>query len=230
MKTKKISQQHKLITLGSLTAGVIHDLNNIFTSSYMHLALLELNIKDPELKEHLTSIHDDIERASQLSSKIMSFLREEKQSDEPINPFDCLNNISSLLKKALGKKISFSITLPEEFYLINTSHSDIYQIIMNLIINAKDANPKTVSLDCSYKEIEEQLFFIIKVEDDGIGIPEKDIENIFTPFFSTKPSTKGTGLGLNIILDILQKIQGYIKVSSIEKKKTSFNIFIPAQK
>lgn len=226
-------QYHKLVSLGSLSAGIAHDLNNLFTSAYIYLALLELDIENPRLKHHVKVIHADLDQATQLSTKIMSFIRSDNNPEKPIDPIACINDISFILTKTLGSRISFSIKLPKKTYPVDITYGDLSQIIMNLTINARDALQNAsgrVTLECYYEEHESNdFYFVIRVEDNGKGIPKKNLQSIFTPFFTTKDANRGTGLGLNIVLEIVQRAHGFVEIHTIEGLKTNFKIFIPAK-
>jgi two-component system cell cycle sensor histidine kinase/response regulator CckA len=222
-------QKHKLFTLGTLSAGVIHDLHNIFTGMESFLDLLEVELDDPKLKGFAHAAHDGLEKSQELTTHLLSFLKQEDELGGVIDPLLCIEKMTSVMERLIPKQIHFSVIFCDERTLIPLCYSDMTQIFLNLVVNARDSihGRGSIFIRTSYEEKESVRYFLLEVEDTGEGIPENNIQQIFDPFFTTKPEEEGIGLGLAIVKQIVDEAGGKIEIRSILEKQTTFRIFLP---
>ncbi len=222
-----VQQQHKLTTLGSLTAGVVHDLNNIFTSMDACLSLLAEDSDAKYREAFVTSLL----HAKQLTKTISQFMKCSDKTMDIVNPIDCLQEVSYILEHTLPSAIQFHLDVSSSVHPVEISYGDLSQIFLNLIVNARDAieGSGNIKVSGGYTHEHDNLMFILEIEDDGAGIKEEQLHHIFTPFFSTKDSDQGTGLGLSIVHNIVHAAQGHITIDSIYGEKTQCTVLIPVK-
>jgi CheY-like chemotaxis protein len=173
-------------------------------------------------------------------SKLLSFARREKHEILPLNLHDVINDSVKLFEGVLDKKIGLKINPCSNNPIVEGDPNQLEQVIMNLIVNAKDAMPdgglitiKTNIIEIGKDKsdtpayIEQGKYVVLTVSDTGCGIPKNIINRIFDPFFTTKEKGKGTGLGLATVYGIVKDHNGYISVQSEIDKGTTFDIFLP---
>src|SRR3990172_8774449 len=212
---KKKTQEHllqsqKLESIGVLAGGIAHDFNNILTAM---LGYTEL-----------------IRRESQANEKII----------KSVNINDVVNDTVRLLERVIDKKISITLKLDDTLPLIEGDVNQMEQVIMNFLVNARDAMPEggsitidtgTVTAGEGAPDIPSYIpagqYVLLRVSDTGIGIPEEIRNKIFEPFFTTKERGKGTGLGLSMVYGVVSEHKGYIAVQSVLKKGTVVNVYLP---
>lgn len=233
---KQLVQAEKLATIGTLAGGVAHEINNpltaILTNAQMLLA--DAQTKDPEMYESLGLIEEATKRCRSVVMKLMVFAKKPLEAVEfsKIDLANVVKNAVSLLSYQLEQDNIKIITKAEwDNYFVFGSQNELEQVIINIILNAKDAIKQakesgTIKIllfndyECSNVEI----------MDDGQGIPKDIMPKIFDPFFTTKPVGKGIGLGLSICQGIIEKHNGIIKVQSGNDKGSIFTIKIPNAK
>jgi two-component system cell cycle sensor histidine kinase/response regulator CckA len=228
--------------VGRLAGGIAHDFNNLLTiiSGFSELLLLELKTEDPN-RSSVNAIRDAAQRAASLTRQLLVFSR--KQIVEPVQ-FD-LNevvvNSEKLLRRLIGEDIILTSVLPDNLRSIEADPNQVEQIIMNLVVNARDAMPSGGRITIETKNVdiaEEQMYGYLDlklgryvqlaVSDTGHGMTEEIKSQIFEPFFTTKEAGKGTGLGLAVVHGIVKHMGGYIHVYSELNMGTSFKILLPA--
>ena len=222
-------QNHKLVNVGALAAGVAHDLNNLFTGAMTFARMLKSKLEDPQQQGHLILIEKTLNRATHLSHEIINFLREDETTLLPMDPLGCIRDISYMVERTLSKEITLSLSLPSKGYPILIKRSELCQVILNLLVNARDAIKESGEIQVrSYFEPQKNpTFFTLKISDSGQGISTKEISKIFQPFYTTKGEAKGTGLGLSIVQKIIQERGGSVTVESNPEKPTCFTIRLP---
>ena len=230
-------QAQKMESLGLLTSGIIHDFNNILSGILGYASLLDQIIyADPKLKKYVSNIIASGERASNMVRQILEFSKKKLAKIENLNINEVIEEVLDFLKLNL-KNVSLEIELSDKNILISVDKTKVSQVLINLIINAKDAlkrrpNPMIlittdeVSIK-SRDDIIEGKYAQIKISDNGHGIKKEHQRKIFEPFFSTKPKIKGTGLGLATVKEIIEDYNGTIEVESKFGKGTTFTILIP---
>jgi PAS domain S-box-containing protein len=244
--TEQLIQAQKMESLGQLAGGIAHDFNNLLTviNGHCEIASLKLKTNDPEIKKDLTAIQAAGTRATKLTQQILAFSR--KQIIEPriVDLNQLITNLDTMLYRLLDADITLEMQLHPELPKIKADPNQLEQIILNLIVNAKDAvkrhiepsatkliimstNPLTVdeSYQGNYAEIKKGSYILLTVHDTGIGIDKSILNNIFEPFFTTKE--KGTGLGLSMVYGIVKQNNGFITVESTPRQGSTFEIYWP---
>jgi PAS domain S-box-containing protein len=226
---ESIQRIGQLEALGELSAGVAHDFNNILTGMVLNLEMLEIKLKgNREAIRFINKIKISMDSAKNLIHKIRMVSRREEHKMFPCKLNEILKESLDIIKPAISSNIDLKVHILGNHFWIECDKNSINQLIMNLIINARDAI-KTAERSNGLIEItlkEENNFIILKVSDNGIGIPEEIKERIFEPFFSTKQKTehRGTGLGLSIVFNIVIMHKGEIAVKSEVGKGTTFTV------
>jgi two-component system, cell cycle sensor histidine kinase and response regulator CckA len=238
-----LRRTERLESLGTLTSGIAHDLNNVLTPIMGIVQLLPKKIgnMDDSTKKLLQILHDSTHRGADLVKQILSFARgvESKLTDIQIG--DLLLEIQRVIQQAFPKNIELSLDLPPNIWLISADASMLHQVLINLCVNARDAMPDggKLSITAENLEIDESYarmnldarvgnYVIVAVTDTGTGIDPKTLDRIFDPFFTTKDIGKGTGLGLSTVVGIVKSHRGFIDVDSEVSKGTRFKIYLPA--
>ncbi|MEK6692184.1 MAG: PAS domain S-box protein [Nitrospirota bacterium] len=239
---EQLLRSQKMEAIGTLAGGIAHDFNNILTSVLGYAELLKSSFShDSELFRYSDIIEKSAKRGSDLSKKILSVTRKERLEFKPVNLNSVVMETVELLKRSMPKEIDLDIKLDEGLPNIKADYSQISQVILNLVINARDAMPQggkiliSTSLMGSENGAASGLspemgatFVRLTVEDMGTGIPKEYQSKIFDPFFTTKDVGKGTGLGLYIVHSIVTNHGGYISLYSEPNKGARFNAYFPA--
>lgn len=243
-------QAEEMEKLGLLASSIAHDFNNLLTSilGHMSLALMKTAV-DNEARPHIERAMQTAEYASALTAQILNFPQSHvyNQTNEQININDVVKDVLYLMGTVLLKDLDIQVNLMNPIPMLKISRSHLQQIIMNLIINAAEAidSPingsivlktekyhyshwsKTINKVGVIKDRPSGDYLILQVSDNGKGMTPETIDNIFNPFFSTKP--KGRGLGLATVRDIISAYGGYITVLSQVGEGTVFQIYFPYQ-
>ncbi|MEW6185634.1 MAG: ATP-binding protein [Thermodesulfobacteriota bacterium] len=223
-------QSHKLRAVGTLTAGVAHELNNPINNISLtaHMLLEEYReISDEERKEMIQDLISQADRSRSIVRNLLDFARE---SESKIESLDLGSLIQETVKLA-GNQIKLAgvhldVSILPHLPRIHGDQQQLSQVFLNILLNALDAIPKGGRIQVSVAH-EDPNFVAAKITDNGPGIPEHILPNIFDPFFTTKPQGKGTGLGLSVSQGIVARHGGQIKVSSKEGTGTTFTIILP---
>ncbi len=239
----QLLQAQKMEAIGILAGGIAHDFNNLLTTikGYSQILLMDEQIRALE-GEALQEIERSASRAGELVSHLLTFSRKVEHTSKLININDIVENVKKLLDRSLPKNIELEINLDSDLAAIKSDPVQVEQIILNLVINAKDAMPEGGRLEIRTENVtlteEEAKRFVdaqpgkhvlLSVIDTGSGIPEEMLTKIFDPFFTTKEVGKGTGLGLSIVYGIVKSHKGFIDVETELGKGTRFNIYFPAE-
>lgn len=240
----QLLQASKMEAVGTLTGGIAHDFNNILQAimGYNQLMMFE-NQDNPTRNLYLNNIEELTQRAIQLVRELLLFSRKLEPLSKIIDINSEIKSIHNLLIKSIPRMIDIKTNLYEDIFPINADSAQIGQVIMNLIINARDAigdsgsitiTTKNVSLpDDSYVnglKIPAGDYTSLSVADTGCGMGKEVIRHIFEPFFTTKELGKGTGLGLAVVYGVVKSHNGYIYCESEPDKGTTFYILFPALK
>jgi len=233
-RQEQLVQAHKLKAVGTLTAGVAHELNNplnniILTSS----ALMEeyKGLSDEEFEDMINDLLNESERAQKIVRKLVDFARESEMESEAIEVEEVIDQTLQLASnqiKLANVKVKGEIS--SELPQIYGDRQQLIQVFLNIVLNALDAMPNGGTLSISVHNTKDREYVAIDFTDNGEGIPEHKLGDIFDPFYTSKRDGKGTGLGLSVSLGIVQKFGGEIKVSSKLNKGTTFTVLLPAAK
>ena len=226
---EEMARHKRLVALGKLSAGIAHEIRNPL-SSIRGLAQFVYNSfsKIDERKEDLNTIIQEVDRLNKLVVQVLDFAKLKKPNLTFFSLNDLIKKITELFKLEIrNKQIKFNLELSPDISQIQADEDQVRQILMNVIINAIQAIPKKgeIKIKAGKALLRGEPAIKLIIEDSGIGIPEKDFNQIFDPFFSTKE--KGSGLGLSIVYKLVEAHHGEIKVESKEEEGTKFIIFLP---
>lgn len=241
---KQLMQSQKLESIGQLAGGIAHDFNNLLGGMLGYASLLESKLKkleDPSLMKGIQTIIQSAKRGSELTRGLLDFARKKDTEKKLVNVNTIIEEVEHLLSSSLPRNISIDLSLTENLGVIEANANQIYQVIMNLAINAKDAMANGGKIEISSRNItlsEEYCrhhyfrlkaghYCLISVKDNGSGIPESVINKIFDPFFTTKGVGKGTGLGLSTAYGIIENHKGWIDVYTEPGNGTVFHLYFP---
>ena len=239
---EQLRQSQKMESLGLLAGGIAHDFNNILTviSGYTEM-LLEGLKDDKTLFRYAEVMKNTSERATSLVSQLLAFSRKQVLERQVINLNNVVTDTEKILRSVLRDDIILDVRLADDLHSALADHNQIFQVILNLVVNARDAMPQggqlliqTENADIvgMLAETQEHLmpgrYATLSVSDTGVGMSEEVKRRIFEPFFSTKGTGKGTGLGLSIIFGIVKQHGGDISVFSEPGRGTTFRIYLPA--
>lgn len=246
MKQEELSEQlrqaQKLDTIGQLAGGVAHDFNNVLTVilGYAEELLHNLHPQDPMYSD-VQEILSAGNRASSLTRQLLIFSRKQVIQPQLVNLNDAINNLYKMLMRLIGEDVEFEIELQEDNPPIMADIGQLEQVIMNLVINAREAMPMggklTIKTFCFNADVMFQNqhpmiapgeYVVLKISDTGTGMTKEIKEHIFEPFFTTKERGHGTGLGLPTVYGIVRQAGGHIHVDSLPGKGARFVILIPA--
>jgi PAS domain S-box-containing protein len=238
---EQLRQAQKMESLGQLAGGVAHDFNNILTVIQGHASfLLQEGFLAPSVREPLTQIQRSCAFAADLTRQLLLFSRSQAIKPGPVSLPDMVGQVKVLLDRVIGENIELKVTLPPGLPPVEADAGMVEQVLLNLVVNARDAMPAggrivisvlEVTADGAYLGRNPQArpgrFAGLRVSDSGQGIPPEILPKIFDPFFTTKTEGKGTGLGLATVYGIVQQHGGWIDVDSQPGRGTTFTIWFP---
>jgi two-component system cell cycle sensor histidine kinase/response regulator CckA len=234
-------QSQKMQAVGQLAGGVAHDFNNLLTAITGHTDLLlqRHDYNDPDYAD-LTQIKQNANRAAGLVRQLLAFSRKQTLRPTVVNLVDTLGETSHLLNRLLGEKYTLRIEHDPALWLVKVDERQFEQVVMNLVVNARDAMPGGGRLRIvtrnAHIAAERQRgravmpkgdYVIIEVIDEGEGIAPDKINQIFEPFFTTKRAGEGTGLGLSTVYGIVKQTGGFVFVDSAPGQGSTFSIYLP---
>ena len=234
----QLRQSQKLEAIGRLAGGVAHDFNNMLTviGGYTAFAF-EHSDEGTPLRSDLEEIHNATERAAQLTRQLLAFSRKQVLKPELLDLNEIVVELRSMLQPMIGEDIVMSTELDPRLGRIEADPGQLHQVVMNLIVNARDAMPAggSLSIVTANADVPEEFgdgsiapgrYVTLTVRDAGEGIDETTLSQIFEPFFTTKDSDKGTGLGLSTVYGIVKQSGGYIVVESELGVGSEFTIYM----
>ena len=237
----ELRQAQKLESVGRLAGGVAHDFNNLLTviNGYSEFILTALRPQDP-LYSPAQEIHKAGERAAGLTKQLLAFSRKQVIEPQTLDVNTVVKDAGRLLRRLIGEDIELITTLDPQVGHVLADPDQVHQVIMNLVVNARDAMPDGGRLEISTKNVEIDAaataahpdavpgrYVMLAVADSGVGMPEEILPSIFDPFFTTREQGKGTGLGLATVYGIVRQSGGWIEVSTKVGHGASFAIYLP---
>jgi len=237
----QVTQGQKMQAIGLLAGGIAHDFNNLLTaiSGHCDLLLLRHDLHDPEY-EDLVQIRQNAYRAAGLVGQLLSYSRRQTLKPERIDLPEVLADITHLLNRLVGERISLTVTHDPAIGAIRADRRHFEQIVVNLVVNARDAMPRggTIRIETEAVTLAEPLqrdranvpagdWSVIRVCDTGTGMTQEVMARIFEPFFTTKRPGEGTGLGLANVYGIVKQSGGFIFVDSAPGEGTRFTLYFP---
>jgi two-component system cell cycle sensor histidine kinase/response regulator CckA len=227
--------------IGQLAGGVAHDFNNLLTAmiGYCDLLLLKHKPGDHSFAD-IMQVKQNANRAANLVRQLLAFSRQQTLQPRVLDVTDVLADLSSLLHRLIGEQIELQVINARDLGLVRVDQGQLEQVIMNLVVNARDAMARGGRLEIRTKnltitapvvrpqdDIPPGAYVVIEVVDTGCGIPPENLQRIFEPFFSTKEVGAGTGLGLSTVYGIVRQTGGYISVDSMLDVGSRFTIYLP---
>lgn len=234
-------QSQKMQAIGQLAGGVAHDFNNLLTaiSGHCDLLLTHHSREDPDYAD-LVQIHQNTNRAAALVGQLLAFSRKQTLKPELLDLPDVLSDLTHLLNRLVGEKIQLRLTNDRDLRLIRADKRQLEQVIVNLVVNARDAMAEggIIKIETEMLTLHEPMrrdravvaagdWTVIRVIDSGTGISEDRLTKIFEPFYTTKKSGEGTGLGLSTAYGIVKQSGGFIFVDSTLGEGTIFSLYFP---
>ena len=233
---EQLRQSQKLEAIGRLAGGVAHDFNNMLTAigGYNALALEHARPGSP-LHDDLEEIRKAADRAALLTRQLLAFSRKQILQPELLNLNGIVVDMQSMLQPLIGEDVVFATDLDPALGPIEADPGQLQQVLLNLVVNARDAMPAggTLTIETRNADVPPDdpaitpgRYVTLVVRDSGHGIDARTLEQIFEPFFTTKESGKGTGLGLATVYGIVKQSGGYVAVESEVDRGTSFTIYL----
>ncbi len=237
----QLQQARRMEAVGRLAGGIAHDFNNLLTiiKGYTELALMRAKGL-PELKTDIERIEDASERASGLVRQLLAFSRRQVLQPKVLDLNSIVIGLDKLLRRLMDEDIEMLTVADKPVGAIKADPGQVEQVIMNLVVNARDAMPDggrlivetaNVELDASYARdhatVRPGRYVMLAVSDNGTGMSAETVAHIFEPFYTTKESGRGTGLGLSTVYGIVKQSGGYIWVYSEPGRGTTFKVYLP---
>ncbi len=234
-------QAQKMEAVGRLAGGVAHDFNNLLMviSGYTEVILSKLGTDHP-LQENVGAIQQAADRATTLTRQLLAFSRKQLLELKVVDVNAIVEDMERLLRPLIGETVELTTSLTPEAGHTRADAGQLEQVLMNLVVNAKDAMPnggklmiqtQDVAVDENHRRgqalIRPGKYVMLSVSDTGMGMDKETQSRIFEPFFTTKEKGKGTGLGLSTVYGIVKQSGGYVMVQSESGHGTTFNIYLP---
>ena len=238
---KQLYQAQKMEAVGRLTGGIAHDFNNLLTiiKGYSQLGLIGLK-ENNSLKGNIEEIYKASERATDLTRQLLAFSRNQVMEMKVLDLNFLLHNLDKMLRRAIGEDIELVSILADDLGRVKADPGQIEQVIMNLVVNARDAMPSggKLTIETANVQLDELYahrcigaapgcYVELSVSDTGTGMTPEVKDHIFEPFFTTKEKDRGTGLGLSVVYGIVKQTGGNIWVDSEPGQGTVFRIHLP---
>ncbi len=238
---QQLRQAQKMEAVGRLAGGLAHDFNNLLTiiMGYSQMLLGELGPDHP-LRAQIEETQKASERAATLIRQLLTFSRKQAREPKVVSLNSVVHNLDSMLRRLIGEDIEFVIALDPDEGRVKADQSHLEQVVMNLVVNARDAMPQGGKLTIEISQttllrtpmhhlrpLPPGSYMKLSVRDTGCGMDAETLSHIFEPFFTTKEEGKGTGLGLSTVFGIVTQSGGGIDVRSEVGKGTTFDIYLP---
>jgi PAS domain S-box-containing protein len=231
----QLRQASKMEALGRLAGGVAHDFNNLLTVVNGYADLLVVSLEGDERVADAIEIRRAGSRATELTSQLLAFGRRSKRVLEPVDLNGHIGDMVPMLRRLLGEEIEFGVALDLSLGPVEADPSQLDQLVMNLVVNSRDAMPGGGSLTLKTCVLEsgaagregDRQWARMEIADTGFGMPPEVVEHIFEPFFTTKGQGKGTGLGLATVYGIVHQMGGHIRVESAIGEGSTFIVELP---
>ncbi len=243
---KKLEEQlvmaQKMDAVGRLAGGIVHDFNNFLTAiaGYSDLLYSQMDTNDPRIND-VKEIMKAVGRSSALTRQILGLTKKQFVRPVPVDINSEVKEMNNMVTRTVGENVELSVTLDDNIHIIQIDPVQIEQIILNMVINARDSMPAggrlSIKTENRYFSEDDRTrlpvpqpgyYASLSIEDTGIGIPKENLEKIYEPFYTTKEPGNGTGLGLSITRSIVENNGGFITVDSEPGRGTIFQVFFPA--
>jgi two-component system, cell cycle sensor histidine kinase and response regulator CckA len=240
---ERMHQVVKMEAVGRLAGGVAHDFNNMLTAIIAHTEMaLKVESPDDVVRGHLEEIKRASESAATLTRQLLAFSRRQVLAPKPLDLNSLIEGMERMLLALVGRSVKIKLVLSPGLRIVEADVHEIERVIVNLVVNARDAMPKGGVLAISTanvnvtdgKRVHEELmpgsYVRLTIADSGIGMDHATLAHVFEPFFTTKEAGKGTGLGLSTAYGIVHQSGGEIYVNSVLEEGTAVEIYLPEMK
>ncbi len=240
---KQLRESQKMEGLGRLAGGVAHDFNNLLTviNGYAELLLADLEPEAPQANELGEILHAGL-KAAELTRQLLAFSRRQVLTPQVLDLNHVVRQMETMLQRLMTERIRLSLLTETEKALLKADKGQIEQVVLNLVLNARDAMPQggKLTVRTSFVVIESSVYdsasdfllpgnyVCLEVSDTGVGMDEEVKKRIFEPFFTTKAQGKGTGLGLATVYGIVQQSGGSLKLDTQPGKGSTFSLYFEA--
>ena len=233
-----LASVQKMQLIGSLTSGVAHDFNNVFTAIISHLELAQGCEGEKNMTEYLEFARTSAKNGAELVARLMAFCRNSDRVKQQINPAELVKETMALLRRAITRRIEIKTTLGPETWTIFGEEALLKQVLIIMCLNARDAMPHGGSIIVELANTtlmggalipprRAGSFVCITVDDNGEGMPKDVLDRLYEPFFTTKAEGRGAGLGLWVARNIIHSHGGWIEVESQVGHGSRFHVFLP---
>jgi two-component system sensor kinase len=243
---KKLEAQffraQRMESIGTLAGGIAHDINNVLLPIMMSVDFLKTDLPTAQRLAILKDLETSAQRGADMVKQILSFARGVEGIKGLVHLKHVVSDMAKMVRRTFPKSIEFSADMPKDLWLVTGDATQLYQMVMNLCVNARDAMPNGGKLTIAARNLtlvdgdasrlhpdaRAGYYVELRVADSGTGIPGDVLDKIFDPFFTTKEFGKGTGLGLSTVLGIAKGHGGFLNVNSGPGAGTEFTIYLPA--
>jgi PAS domain S-box-containing protein len=228
--------------IGTLAGGIAHDLNNVLAPILLSLEIFKKRFSDSQSQQMLSIVESSARRGAEMVKQVLTFARGIDGERITVQPSHLIKEMEKIMRETFPRDISIKSDIPKNLWIITGDPTQLHQVLLNLCVNARDAMPNggaltvgasNIVLDENFARMQPEShpgrYVILKVSDNGTGIPQSIIAKIFEPFFTTKELGKGTGFGLSTVHSIVRSHGGFVNVYSEIGKGTSFRVYLPAQ-
>lgn len=240
-RERELRQAQKMEAVGRLAGGVAHDFNNILQSitGYSDLARDEIGPDQPDLRDYIDQVKAAAALATTLTGKLLAFSHQQVVQPRVLDISEVVKDLAAMLRPLLGKRVELVLDLDLSGTAVEADPGQLEQIVMNLVINARDAMPAggRVTITVGTRDltgvtgsppVPPGRYIQLSVSDTGTGMDEETMSRAFEPFFTTKGLGEGTGLGLATVHGIVTQSGGDLQITSTLGEGTTFNIYLPA--
>jgi nitrogen-specific signal transduction histidine kinase/FixJ family two-component response regulator len=237
----QLRQSQKMEAVGQLAAGIAHDFNNLLTiiQGYASIGLMRKGL-EPKVADAFEQVQSATRRAAGLTRHLLAFSRKQVMQRKPLQLNETLTRMHPMLLRMIGEHVALECKCQPELPSVLGDENTIEQVLMNLVVNARDAMlnggklriaTESVELDCETAKRSPDAragkFICLSVADNGEGMDASTLARVFEPFFTTKPQGKGTGLGLSTVYGIVKQHEGWLEVESTPQAGSTFRVFFP---
>jgi two-component system cell cycle sensor histidine kinase/response regulator CckA len=239
---EQLRQWQKIEAVGRLAGGIAHDFNNMINviSGYGQMLYRRLNGDDVS-RRNLDEILKASDRAAALTRQLLTFSRKQRTEQQLVDVNQVVSGMAEMLRRLVGENLELTLGCTADLSLVKADRGQLEQVLMNLVVNARDAMPKGGVIGIETNEVELGVaevrgrvgmksgpHVVLSVHDTGTGMDSEVLAHLFEPFFTTKPPGRGTGLGLATVYGIVQQSGGYVAVDSQVGRGTTFRIYLPS--